>query len=214
MESSKLKALVMTCGLLLAAGVSQAQTFAEWWSQKKTQIKYLARQIAALEVYGSYLKQGYKIAGKGLGNIAGFTGSEFSLHSDYYKSLKTVNPLVKDNPEAAAIAQYATAIPAEFDYLKGFNGLDEADQKYIGSVAGKVLEECSNDIAELQLVMTSGETEMTDDERLKRLHQVSTRIKDKYAFTLNFRNQVRMLLAQRNRELQNIQTLRRYYEIN
>ena len=46
---------------------AKAQTFAEWFQQKKTQIKYLTEQIAALEQYGNYVKQGYRIAQGGWG---------------------------------------------------------------------------------------------------------------------------------------------------
>jgi hypothetical protein len=193
---------------------AQAQTFSEWWFQKKTQIKYLGLQIAALAQYGSYVKQGYNIAHNGLSAISGFTGDEMNLHGSYYNSLKTVNPAIKDNPQANTIAQYAAAIPPQFDRLNRLNGLDAATRRYIASVKNRVLAECDADITELQLVMTSGDAEMTDDERLKRLNQISERMKEKYAFTLTFCNQVRTLLLQRDQDLNNTQTLRRYYEIN
>ncbi|EHQ27524.1 hypothetical protein [Mucilaginibacter paludis] len=193
---------------------AQAQTFSEWWFQKKTQIKYLGLQIAALEQYGSYVKQGYNIAHNGLRAISGFTGDEKNLHSIYYNSLKTVNPAIKDNPQAAAIAAYASAIPSQFDRLNTLNGLDAGSRKYIASVKNNLLAECDADITELELVMTSGYAEMTDDERLKRLDQISQRMKDKYAFTMTFCNQVKTLLLQRNEDSQNTQTLRRYYGIN
>jgi hypothetical protein len=171
-----------SCFLLLISAESKAQTFSEWWFQKKTQIKYLGLQIAALEQYSSYVKQGYNIAHNGLSAISGFTGDEMNLHGSYYNSLKTVNQAIKDNPEANAIAKYATAIPPQFDRLNSLNGLDADTRKYIASVKNKVLAECDADITELKLVMTSGDAEMTDDERLKRLNQISARMKDKYAF--------------------------------
>lgn len=193
---------------------AKAQTFSEWWFQKKTQIKYLGLQIAALEQYGSYVKQGYNIAHNGLSAISGFTGDEKNLHGSYYNSLKTVNPAIKDNPQANAIAEYASAIPPQFDRLNSLNGLDADTHSYITSVKNKVLAECDADITELQLVMTSGDAEMTDDERLKRLNQISARMKDKFAFSLTFCNQVKTLLLQRNQDLNNTQTLRRYYGIS
>jgi hypothetical protein len=217
-KSSKLKTLKRTCVLgallLVFASYAQAQTWDEWWSQKKTQIRYLVQQIAELETYGSFLKQGYNIAGKGLGNISGFTGSEFGLHQEYYASLKAVNPAIKDNPEAAAIVQYLSVIPGQFDHLNSLSGLSEDNRKYIIRVSQKVLTECDADIADLQLVMTSGEAEMTDDERIKRLGEIYTRVKDKYAFTLSFCNKVKTLLLQKTQEQQSLQTLKNYYGIN
>ncbi len=205
-------------GLLLlltaSATATKAQIFDEWWHQKSTQIKYLTQQIAALQVYGGYLKQGYQISQNGLGTIKDWTKGEFNLHSDYYNSLKTVSSEIKDNPKAAAIVQYAGTIPGLFDHLNNLDGLNADNQRYISAVQNKVLAECDADIAELQLVMTSGKTEMTDDERIKRLDQIYTRIKDKYAFTLSFCNQVKNLLLQKTQDEQSIQTLRRLYGIN
>lgn len=206
-------------GLLLllltaSATATKAQTFDEWWHQKSTQIKYLTQQIAALQVYGNYLKQGYQISQNGLGTINGWTKGEFNLHADYYSSLKTVNPEIKDNPKAAAIVQYAGIIPGQFDHLNSLDGLTIDNRRYIATVQNKVLTECDADIAELQLIMTSGKAEMTDDERIKRLDQVYSRIKDKYAFTLSFCNQVKTLLLQKTQYEQSIQTLRRLYGIN
>ena len=47
---------------VLAGGLSQAQTFNEWFRQKATQKKYLIQQIAALQVYLDYVQKGYAIA--------------------------------------------------------------------------------------------------------------------------------------------------------
>lgn len=213
MELIKRTALcILLCVLTLQ--VAQAQTFAEWFSQKKTQIKYLTQQIAALEQYGSYIKQGYEVSQNGLGNIGGYIKGEHSLHTSYYNSLKTVNPEIKGNGKADSITSYAAQIPAQFDHLNNLNGLDADNRNYINSVKATILDECNKDLAELQLVITSGEAQMTDDERLKRIDQIYIRIKDKYAFTQSFCNQVRVLLLQRDQELRDIQTLGRYYEIN
>lgn len=49
----------------------KAQTFNEWFKQKKTQIQYLIDQIAALQVYSQSLQKGYDIADAGLKFIHG-----------------------------------------------------------------------------------------------------------------------------------------------
>jgi hypothetical protein len=79
------------------AATAKAQTFAEWFQQNKTQKKYLLRQIAALQVFSGYLKQGYQVATKGLSSISGSLQTENSLHTTYYNRLKTVDPVVKNN---------------------------------------------------------------------------------------------------------------------
>jgi hypothetical protein len=205
------------CGtllLLMSATATFGQTFAEWFSQKKTQIKYLTQQIAALEQYGSYIKQGYAISQHGLGNIGAYITGEYGSHTVYYSSLKTVNPEIKTNGKADNIIRYAERIPVQFNRLNSLTGLNNDNRAYIAQVKSKVLDECNKDLLELQLVITNGQTQLTDDERMKRFDEIYVRMKDKYAFTQSFCNNVRILLLQRSRELQDIQTLGRYYEIN
>jgi hypothetical protein len=204
-------------GLLLLVFISSAvhaETFAEWWSQKSTQIKYLEQQIVALRVYGGYIKKGYQISQNGLGSISNWARGEFNLHADYYTSLRTVNPVIKNDPKASAVIRYAAAIPWQFDQVTNLNGLTGDNKKYIGVVQQNVMDECGRDISELQLVMTSGKTEMTDDERIKRLDRLYAAMIDKYAFTLTFCSQVKMYLQQKNDEYQSTQTLKQYYGIN
>jgi hypothetical protein len=215
MESTKLKAWAI-CFVLSALCFQYgfAQTFAEWFSQKKTQIKYLNEQITSLIQYGNYVRQGYQISQNGLGSIGGWVKGEFDLHSAYYTSLKKVNPQVKGNVKADSIISYAKQIPQRFDHLNGLDGLDDDTKNYIGQVKSTVLDDCNKDLSELQMVISDGKAQMTDDERIKRLDSIFSRMKDKYAFTLYFRSQVRLLLLQRDQELKDINTLKQQYGIN
>ncbi|WPV02150.1 hypothetical protein SNE26_10220 [Mucilaginibacter sp. cycad4] len=215
MGSTKLKALAI--GVFLSLMCFQqgfAQTFAEWFSQKKTQIKYLNEQITALLQYGSYVRQGYQISQNGLGSIGGWVKGEFDLHSAYYTSLKKVNPQFKGSAKADSIISYAGKIPLRFDHLNGLSNLDADSRAYVGQVKAAVLDGCNKDISELQTVINDGQAQMTDDERIKRLDGIYSRMKDKYAFTIYFCSQVRLLLLQRDQELKDINTLRQQYGIN
>lgn len=203
-----------SCLLILAAVCAHAQTFAEWFSQKKTKLKYLTQQIAALEQYGFEVKQGYQIMHGGWGSIGNWAKGEYDLHSAYYSSLKTVNPEIGNNPEADSVVSYAQLIPQQFNHLDGWSSLDKGTRAYIGRVRAAVLRKTDQDLAELQLVMTGGKVELTDDGRIARLDRICERIRDRLVFCRSFCNGVRLLLLRRNQDLQDMQTLRRYYEIN
>ncbi|WP_345949197.1 hypothetical protein ABDD95_20335 [Mucilaginibacter sp. PAMB04274] len=198
---------------ILLSSTVQAQTFAEWWIQRKTQLKYLQQQIVALQVYGGYVRQGYQLTQQGLGSVTAWTGKEWSLHAAYYASLKAVKPLIQNDPKALEIFRYASAIPGQFDQLAALTGPVASQQAYITAVRQKVLQECSRDIDQLQLVMTSGKAEMTDDERIERLDQLYASMKERYAFTLAFGNQVKILSGQMQGQQAEIQTERRLYAI-
>src|SRR5665213_507499 len=86
---------ILTIFLLVIASGVQAQNWQEWTQQKKTQIKYLVSQIAAYQVYATYLEKGYAIAKNGLTAIQNIKKGDFSLHDEYFTSLKNVNPKIK-----------------------------------------------------------------------------------------------------------------------
>src|SRR5882757_805563 len=105
MESNKVKkerlkaksafmVCLVSCLVLLAATDSKAQTFAEWFSQGKTQIKYLTQQIAALNACETSIRQGYNMLKGEWTAIGYFKNGEFGLHQSYYTSLSNVNPQV------------------------------------------------------------------------------------------------------------------------
>jgi hypothetical protein len=201
------------CFLLLALSFqpASAQTFAEWWSQKKTQIKYLNQQIAALAVYGSYVKQGYAISQNGLSSISGWAKGEFELHTSRYSALRQVNPEIRDDGRAAAVVSDLAAIVARFSAVEHIRGLTMDDRKYVGTVRVKVLTECDAEASELALVMTSGEAEMTDDERIARLAKIYERVKGLLSFAMDFCSRVKALVMQRAQGERDLETMRRLY---
>ncbi|NOW95851.1 hypothetical protein [Mucilaginibacter sp. SG564] len=202
------------CFFTLGAVCAHAQTFAEWFSQKKTQIRYLKQQIAALQQYGGIVKQGYRIAQDGWDGIGHGVKGEFDLHSAYYNSLKTVNPAIKNDPKADSIVTLAELIPRQFDHLNGLSGSDADTKSYIGRVKTAVLTETDKDLSEWQFVMTDGQAQLTDDERIKRLDGIDERIREKLVFSTSFCNAVRMFIIQHHNSLNDLEIVRRLYGIN
>jgi hypothetical protein len=195
---------IMTAGASVLASQSKAQTFAEWFSQKKTQKKYLLQQIAALQVYSGYLKQGYKIANGGLGYITGSLKNEFSLHSAFYNQLKTVNPVVKNDPRVKEILIWQS------DILKSVNDLDKernliaGERRYVGNVRQALLADCDEQITALQILLTNGKLEMSDDERISRLNHIHLAMQNNYRFIADFASRVKLYGIQKQQEANNL----------
>jgi hypothetical protein len=200
--------------LVLVSGTVHAQTWDEWWNQKKTQIKYLTDQIAALRMYGGYVKQGYALSRDGLGSVSGWANGELGLHSAYYGSLRSVNPVVSSDAGVKDALAYAQGIPGLFAGLNGLPGLDDAYRKYIASVAVRVLGDADAAIGELDLVLGSGKLSMTDEERLRRVSALKVRLSDLYGFTVSFGHSVRVLVLEKAKESEGVLTLRRLYGID
>jgi hypothetical protein len=198
--------------VFLSAGQLHAQTWSEWFSQKKTQKKYLIEQLAALKLYAGYLKKGYEIGSSGLNFIKDAGKGELDLHSAFFRSLKTVSPLVKKNVRLAEILEMQLAINKTFSSFRGLQNLSDANHRYIDPVSSNLLDDCQKDLEVLLLVITSGRVELTDDERMVRIDQLYRDMQQKKIFTAGFSVLVQSLDRDRALEIKNIKEMEVRYE--
>ena len=206
------KILLALLVFVSAAGSLKAQTFAEWFQQKKTQKKYLIQQIAALKVYIGYAKKGYKIAKEGLNTIGGFTKGEFNLHTDYLNSLKSVNPEVRRYVKVAEIIALQVKIIQNYNrtyrQLNSSDAFSEDELAYIGRVYSRLLDDCDKTLDELITITTDGKLEMKDDERIERIDKLYLDMQDKFTFSQSFSNDAKSLAASRLNDKSDVQTSR------
>jgi hypothetical protein len=204
---------------MIISGSISAQTpnFNELFKQKKTQKRYLVQQIAALQVYLERLKKGYEIVDKGLTTIGSIKDGKFSMDKDYLNSLKTVNPIVARSPLAEQILYYNNQTLAGLNVLeKEVNddvNFTEAERDYVDRVRARALMQTSAWLDELKWILSSGQSEMTDDERLGHLEHLHGVSKRGFLFVGEFVRSTRMLAQQRAKERQTIEVLRKLYGV-
>lgn len=213
-----MKKMLLVALYVVAGNSLFAQTWDEWWAQKKTQIKYLGQQIASLQIYIGYVEKGYHIAQQGLTAICDIKNGEFNLHGAFFSSLASVNPAIAHDAKVAAIVALQVSIVQKYKAAYGqakqggyFNGNEVS---YIYNVFTSLLDDCANDIANLITLTTSGQLQMTDDERIKRLDGLYADMQDKYAFTQSFGNSINVMGQQRRREQQEAATMQTLYNIH
>lgn len=196
--------------LLFLSLFIEAQTFAEWFQQKKTQINYLVQQITAFQVYATYVEKGYLIADNGLKAIGAIKKGEFNLHENYFSSLENVNPKIKSYWKIADIISLEIKIvKACHDQHKIMSQSHQftADEiAYVSKVFSSILNGCTDIIDQLIVLITDGSAQMKDDERIKRIDQLHDNIEDRYGFVQHFGNQNTMLGIQRTKEQNDVNT--------
>lgn len=206
------KTLLFLVLLTSFASSLKAQTFAEWFQQKKTQKKYLLQQIAALQVYIGYVKKGYKIAKQGLNTIGDFTKGEFNLHSGYFNSLKAVNPEIKRYAKVADIISLQVKIVQHYNrtirQIRSSDAFSGDELAYIGRVFNRLFDDCDKTIDELIALTTDGKLQMKDDERISRIDKMYLDMQDKFTFSQRFSNEAKTLAASRLKEKNDVQTSR------
>lgn len=173
-------------------------------AQAKQQ-KMLLQQIAALQVYIGYVQKGYSEVKKGLNTIGDFKRGEFNLHTDYLNSLKAVNPKIKKYAKVAEITALQIKIIKSYKNLYQqirqddlFHG-DEID--YIKRVFERLIKNCDDNLDELLTIITDGQLEMKDDERVKRIDRIYQNMLDNYTFSESFSNQTKILAVSKAAEL-------------
>ncbi len=200
--------------LLMVSLTPYAQTWNEWFRQKKTQIQYLTQQVAGLQIYAEHLNKGYKIAKSGLQTVGDLKNGELDLHRTFVKSLSKVNPVIGKDFRIAAIIAFQVNISQQYQKClnKAVGGgmITTAELGYVRSVFANLLDGCGKEIDDLVAVTTDDQFQLSDDERLKRLESIYQSMKEKYQFTESFCNEVSELSTSRQKaqqEISNTKTL-------
>ena len=181
-----------------------AQTLEEWTQQKQTQIKYLLNQVAANKVYIAYLQKGYSIASKGLTTIGQIKNGEYTLHKDFFNSLLSINPAIKNWSKVASIIAIQVQLTKHTNNV--FNRVKELDQLtpdellYCNTIIQNLFKDCEEIIRELLIIIADGNLEMKDDERIRRIDQLHVSMQSNFTFCTKLNNQMHMLSVQRIHE--------------
>lgn len=181
---------------------THAQGVKEWLSQKQTQTEYLIQQIAALQVYIGYLQKGYKIVQGGLNMIGDIKKGHFNLDKAFFDGLTSVNPKVKSYARVADIIRLNIQV-----VQRSGKALEEArssyrfsgkELDYVSKVFAGVTDGCEELIEELTQLLTPGELQLSDDERIRRIDGVYGEMKDRYGFINSFCNDLSRMSIQRS----------------
>lgn len=198
--------------ILMATNELRAQTFSEWFSQKRTQKRYLLEQVLALKVYADFARKGYGVVSDGLSTVKNITSGEFGLHEIFITGLKVASPVIRNDSRIPEILLLNSGMLKTFGSLTSAGGWDASQMAYLHSVKSVVNGEIWDDLEELALVIVSGKAEMTDDQRLVRLNEIYDRTKERSAFAQEFETDQLRMLNQKKLEQRNIEILRRLYE--
>jgi hypothetical protein len=192
---------------------SQAQGLSNFFSQSEADIKYMLQQIAALQVYIGYAEKGYSIAQQGLTFIGELKKGEFDLHSAFFSSLKAVNPSIANYAKVADIISYQESIVKDFKKILQLKNMNPAEINYLNSVYNNMSSECTKSLNDLINLITNDTYEMKDNERVHRIDEIYSDMKDKYAFTQSFTSEAGMLSLNRSSETGDTGTLSNLYNL-
>lgn len=210
-----MKRVSVIIGLVICSMVTQAQTWDEWFRQRKTQRKYLVEQILALKVYLGYLKDGYEVAQKGLTLINAIKTGDFELHDVFFNALKSVSPVIRNSAAVADIIsvqkQIVKQVKSTLDIVSECGQFTGPEIIQFKKVADRLLENCVAGLRELIMLITDGELEMKDDERMTRIEAIRNELLDQYRFCRSYKDDTRGIALQRLAELIEVERSKRWF---
>lgn len=210
-----MKKTIVLIGVLICCEVNGAR--AQSIAQLTEQLALDIQKLAQLKDILSDLYKGYEIIDKGYTNIKNIVSGNFDLHKAFLDGLLAVSPSIKNyekveeiiNAQAEIIREYSSA-ERQFRGSGAFSG-KELD--YISSVYGNLLSLSLKDLDELTRVMTASELRMSDYERLSAIDRIGQSMDEKLAFLRSFNSNTSVQALQRQRELNDIGTVRNLYGI-
>lgn len=196
---------------------THAQFLQNVFAQKAVEKKNQLQQIAALKIYMGYLEKGYAIAKKGLTTIGDIKNKHFTLDKDFFASLASINPKVKNYARIADIISMNILIVNNSTRL--FKGLEESalfsseEKNYVKAIC-TALEDGSLVITEelIQLLSANIFT-MTDDERIHCIDQLYSQMAERLTFLQHFANDTKILALAKQRDSQDAQEIRTLFEL-
>lgn len=186
-------------------------------SQEVQQLLLDVEKLAQFKQILNDLKKGYDILSNGYNTIRNISQGNFNLHQNFLDGLLQISPTVQKYERIADIFQYQLRIVKEykaaFNQFKNDRNFTLDEIGYLGQVYSHLFNESIGNLDDLITVITAGKLRMSDDERLKAIDHVWSETEDQYAFLKDFNSSTAMLSMARKKEQQEVNVLKKLYDI-
>lgn len=184
------------------------------------ELEELALDIQKLAALKSILKEmydGYKILTTGYNAVKDISQGNFSLHKLFLDGLLTVSPTVKKyvrivdiiNSQLTIVTEYKMALA----HFRGIQLFNNSDINYLESVYNNVFNRSLQNLDELLMIITDNQLRASDAERISAIDRIYKDMEDKLEFLRQFDNNAGLLATQRQKALEENQSLQRLYGI-
>lgn len=125
-------------------------------------------------------------------------------HTKYFTSLVTVNPKIKRYAKVTDIITLQITIAKQsgnaIKSFRNYHHFTPTEINYLQGVYNKLLSDCAKNLDELLTLITNGNLQMKDDERIKAIDKIYLDMQDKQQFVRAFSNNTAGLTIQRSNE--------------
>ena len=186
-------------------------------SQEIQQLLLNWEKLTQLKTILNDMYEGYKVIDKGYTTIRDISQGNFSLHKDFLDGLLEVSPAVQRYKRIADIINYQLRIvkgcKSAYDKFKGDKNFTVEEIVVMEKVYDHLLNEGVKCLDELVMVITGGELRMSDDERLKAIDKVYSKVVEQFSFLKDLNNTTAVLSVQREKDKQELDISRKLHGI-
>lgn len=211
----KIKTLFAALFLCASFQYAHAQFLGGIFNQNATERKYLMEQIAAIKVYLGYVKQGNDILHKGTSLIGDIKNGDLDLHKDHFAGLKKIKPALLRDGKVDAIRKMSLTM--QEDRKTAMRNSEQSGKfrteelSELKKIYVSLASEADRDLEELMLVITDGQLQMTDDERIVAINRLHERMQGKYGLQLKLSRNIRVVIQAREKAAKDAATMRGLY---
>lgn len=204
-------------GLMILLGCIGATQQAKAQAQELEELALDIQKLAALKSILTEMYDGYKILTTGYNAVKDITQGNFSMHKLFLDGLLTVSPTVKKyirivdiiNSQLTIVTEYKTALA----HFRGIQLFNNSDINYLQSVYSNVFNRSLQNLDELLMIITDNKLRASDAERMSAIDRIYKDMEDKLEFLRQFDNNAGLLATQRQKALEENQSLQRLYGI-
>jgi hypothetical protein len=184
-------------------------------SQEVQQLLLNVEKLAQFKQILSDMKKGYEILSQGYNVIKNISEGNFNLHETFLNALYQVSPTVRKYKKVGGIVELQLKVISQ--YKKGFNQFKASGQftvdeiNYLSKVYSRLVNESVKNLDDLTMVLTAGQTRMSDEERLAVIDRIYAEMEDKVLFLNQFNGRTGMLAAQRTKANAEVKVLQDLY---
>ncbi|HEY4334664.1 MAG TPA: hypothetical protein VGM89_02175 [Puia sp.] len=204
------KLFILLIGILPAT-VGRSQSILDLSEQLAFDIQKLASIKSTLQD----MVKGFDRLKSGYTQIRDVVKDNFNLHKTYLDALWVLSPAVRADPGLSKTLATAIAIVNAWRTATARYATNPFftpnERSYITATLDALLRHCNQAVEELTLITTDNELRMTDAQRLAALDRIAVDIGDDTAFLQHFNNSLAIEAARRQREANDITTLKSLY---
>ena len=202
-------------GLLCCCLITFSYIPAKAQSSDLTQLILDIEKLTQLKGILTDMKTGYTIINGGYNEVKQIASGNLNVHTTFLNGLLAVSPAVAKYGRIADIileqgyivSEYKTA----YTRFRGSGAFTSDEIAYLANVYTTLLQQSLQNLDQLATILTAGKLRMSDDERLKAVDHIYTDTDDKLSFLRHFDQQATILSIQRQKEMNDLQTLQKLY---